>query len=104
MKIIYEAFDGVRFDDELECTEYEWKKEHEEGMKDIVFYDNDGKILEDKLSEETYSKVMHINVLTQRGVDTIRAISNYTGFCCYDDVNETGNWFWDSNDECFKRR
>lgn len=104
MKIIYEAFDGKQFDDEFECTDYEWKKEHNVSLKDLIFYDIDGKVmLGDKLSEDVYSKVMKIEVLSNNAVQAIQDIANYTGFLCYDVIREVGIWEWNNEDEKFKK-
>ena len=104
MKIIYEAFDGTQFDNEFECEDYEWKLNHEESLKDLIFYDKDGKVMTDsKLSEDVYSKVMKIEVLSNYGVQALKDIADYTGFLCYDVVNEVGIWVWNNEDENFKK-
>ena len=104
MKIIYEAFDGTQFDNEFECEDYEWKLNHEESLKDLIFYDKDGKVMTDsKLSEDVYSKVMKIVVLSNYGVQALKDIADYTGFLCYNVVNEVGIWVWNNEDENFKK-
>ena len=103
MKIIYEAFDGTQFDDEFKCEDYEWRKEHNEMLKDLTFYDKDGKILEDKLSEETYNKVMIIDVYNINALQAIQDIANYTGFLCYDAINSTGFWTWNEENSEFEK-
>ena len=78
MKIIYEAFDGTQFDNEFDCEYYEWKLNHEESLKDLIFYDKDGKVMTNsKLSEDVYSKVMKIEVLSNYGVQALKDIADY---------------------------
>ena len=104
MKIIYEAFDGTQFDNEFECTDYEWKLNHKESLKDLIFYDEDEKVMTDsKLSEDVYSKVMKIEVLSDYGVQALKDIADYTGFSCYNVVNEVGIWVWNNEDKNFKK-
>ena len=104
MKVIYEAFDGTQFDNEFSCEDYEWKLNHEESLKDLIFYDKDEKVMTDsKLSEDVYSKVMKIEVLSNYGVQALKDIADYTGFLCYDVVNEVGIWVWNNEDKNFKK-
>ena len=104
MKIIYQAFDGTQFDNEFECEDYEWKKNHEESLKNLIFYDKDGKVmLGNKLSEDIYSKVMKIEALSNNAVQAIKDIANYTGFLCYSAIKEVGIWEWNNEDEKFKK-
>ena len=104
MKIIYEAFDGTQFDDEFKCTDYEWKKEHNASFKDLIFYDIDGKVmLGDKLIENIYNNVMKIEVLSNNAVQLIQDIADYTGFCCYYDIDSIGKWSWNEKEKKFKK-
>lgn len=103
MKIIYEAFDGTQFDNEFDCEDYEWKKNHKESLKDLRFYDDHNKILKDKLSEDTYSKVMTILVFSENGLQALKDIADYTGFSCYDVIDEIGIWKWDVETENFEK-
>ena len=103
MRIIYEAFDGTQFNDEFECKDYEWKKDHEKSLCNLIFYDKNGKILNNKLSEETYNKVMTINVLTTDAIKTLEDIGDYTGFCSYYDIDSIGEWNWNKKEEKFKK-
>ena len=98
MKIIYEAFDGTHFDNESECTDYEWKKQHEAAFKELFFYDKSGNILNDKLSEETYGNTMHIEVRSQEALQALHDLADYTGFCCYESVTDIGHWYWTGDD------
>lgn len=42
MKIIYEAFDGTKFDNECECLNHEFILEHLENLLRIEFYEEEG--------------------------------------------------------------
>ena len=44
-KTIYIAFDGKEFEDENECERYESKKLEDKYGKDLLVYDNNGKLL-----------------------------------------------------------
>lgn len=103
MKIIYEAFDGTQFDNEFVCTDYEWAKNHTEGLRDIIFHGKNGEIYYDKLHENTYNNVMHIEILSEEGLKTLKDIADYTGFCCYYDVDSIGKWSWNKKEEKFKK-
>lgn len=103
MKIIYESFDGKQFDNEFDCKDYEWIKNHEKGFKDIIFYDKNGNILDNKLSSDTYNNVESIRIKSFEGVQTIKAIADYTGFYCYNDVNSVGYWYWENTIAGFKK-
>ena len=104
MKVIYEAFDGTQFDNEFSCEDYEWKLNHEKFLKDLIFYDKDGKVMTDsKLSEDVYSKVMKIEVLSDDGVQALKDIADYTGFLCYDVIDNIGVWTWNDDNKEFER-
>ena len=107
MEVIYKAFDGTCFDNEYDCEDYEWQKQHEEAFKDLIFYDKDENIIStSKLSEETYSKVMHIEIKSQEALQALHDISDYTGFLNYDDPEDVGDWVWydDGTDGYFKKK
>lgn len=97
MEIIYKAFDGTYFDNESDCQEYEWKQEHRDGFRNLILYDKDENILEDIMSEETYIKTMHIEILSQEALQALQDLAEYTGFCAYDTVDEIGDWYWKYN-------
>ena len=42
MKIIYEAFDGTKFDNERECLNHEFLLEHSENLLRIEYYYEEG--------------------------------------------------------------
>ena len=44
-KTVYIAFDGKKFDDENECERYESKELQNKYGKDLLVYDNNGKLL-----------------------------------------------------------
>lgn len=91
MRIVYVSDDGIKFDDEFECQDYEWRMQHPY-LKDVQFLDENGDLLEDVFSEETYGKTEKIIVLTQEAVNDLIALGEYTGFCCYRDVTHPGIW------------
>ena len=98
MEIMYKAFDGTYFDNEFDCQEYEWKQKHRDGFRNLILYDKDENILEDIMSEETYGKTMHIEILSQEALQALQDLADYTGFCAYDDVDDIGDWYWKGNE------
>lgn len=97
MKTIYEAFDGTQFDDEFTCTDYEWKKEHEQGLKDISFRNFQRQELIDKFSEDTYRSTYYIDITSEEGLRTLHKLADYTGYCSYEDPDSVGSWIWNED-------
>ena len=102
MRVVYIADDGTKFDDEFECTDYEWKQSHPL-LQYIKMYDKNGNRLTDLFSEETYGNVTRIFIESEEEAKALRELSNYTGFCCYESVNSSGLWLFDEKDERFVR-
>lgn len=94
MRTIYIADDGTQFDDEFECEHYEWVLNHSH-LKEIICYDEDGNVLEDILSQDTYETTMKIVVPTDEAAKELREAGRYCGFCAYGDVDSTGTWVWE---------
>lgn len=91
MRVIYIADDGKEFNEEYECLEYEWKLNHP-FLKDIILYDEHDEKLDDIFSEDTYNMAEKIIVPNKMALNDIRELSDYTGFCAYDDIVECGEW------------
>lgn len=100
MKIEYIANDGTRFDDEFECSDYEWKLKHPY-LKDIKLYDKDNNVMEDIFSEWAYGRTQRIVVDNEEAVKSLQELSSYTGFCCYESVSSSGSWIYDVKSEIF---
>ena len=93
MRVVYIADDGREFDDKYDCEDYEWKLNHP-GLNDILMYDGDGNKLDDILSYDTYGSVMKIIIPNEKSLKDLKEFGCYTGFCCYVDINEPGEWVW----------
>ena len=99
MKAIYISDDGKIFEDEWECMDYEWRLEHP--LTNIHFYDENNKELTDIFSEESYSKTEKVVVSSEKTLKELQEFANYTGFCCYYDIDECGEWVFDYKKETF---
>ena len=100
MKVIYIADDGKEFDNEYDCESYEWKLNHTH-LYEICFYDKDGNKLEDPYSEDTYNNSERIVVSTEVAMKELHELAHYTGYCCYYDIIECGEWYFDDKAETF---
>ena len=72
------------------------KKRGEDGNKIISV-----RIKEDILSEDVYNTVEFIVIKTEEILKDFRALVDYTGFCCYDDITEVGKWKFDEKKQTF---
>lgn len=91
MRTVYIANDGTMFDDEWKCMDYEWRMNH--SFAGIIFYDkHDNIIRSDVFSEETYNSVEKIVVKNKEALKNLHELADYTGFCCYNMVEEPGTW------------
>ena len=100
MRIVYIADDGKEFDDEFDCLDYEWKISHPY-LKDVRLYDEYNKELGNIFSEETYGIVERIIVPNENALKDFQELAIRTGFCCYEDVDECGEWAFDNDKEAF---
>lgn len=98
MRVVYIADDGKEFDDQYDCEHYEWKLNHP-SLNNIHLYDKDNNELEDLFSEDVYGIVVKIIVPDENAAKDLRELGDYTGYCCYEDIYEPGEWVW--NDEIF---
>ena len=94
MKVIYIADDGKEFDNEYDCESYEWKLNHAH-LDEICFYDKNGNKLDDVYSEDTYNNSERIVVPNETAMKELQELAHYTGYCCYYDIIECGEWHFD---------
>lgn len=101
MRTIYIADDGTQFDNKWDCVDYEWRQNHPY-IKEVLLYGKRRKrIKEDILSEDVYNTVEFIVIKTEEILKDFRALVDYTGFCCYDDITEVGKWKFDEKKQTF---
>lgn len=100
MRIKYIADDGTEFDDETQCEDYEWKLNHPH-LKDVHVFDEDGKEFEDIFSEDTYNQSAKIVVDNIEAVKDLQDLAEYTGYNCYEDINDVGEWRFDMHKETY---
>ena len=100
MKVIYIADDGKEFDNAYDCESYEWELNHTH-LNEIYFYDKDGNKLDDIYSENTYNNAEIIVVPNEDAVKELQELGRYTGYCCYEDITECGEWHFDYKKDTF---
>lgn len=100
MRIKYIADDGTEFDDETLCEDYEWKLNHPH-LKDIHVFDEGGNEFKDIFSEDTYNQSAKIVVDTIEAVKDLQDLGIYTGYNCYEDIDDVGEWVFDLKKETF---
>ena len=92
MKILYIADDSTQFEDEWECTDYEWRLAHPH-LKEIKFLNAAGELLtSDPLEETTYNNTETVIVPNEAALQELQDLTNYTGFCEYSDIDSIGTW------------
>ena len=100
MKVIYIANDGKEFDNKYDCENYEWELKHTH-LNEICFYDKDGNKLYDAYSEDTYNNAERIVVPNENAAKELQELARYTGYCCYGDITECGEWHFDYKEDTF---
>ena len=103
MKVVYIADDGKEFDDEFDCINYEWKVNHPH-LKDIGFYDEENNKLTDIFSEEVYCITETVVIPDEIALKELQEFADYTGFCCYKDINKCGEWIFNYDIETFVKK
>lgn len=103
MKVIYISDDGKKFDDEFDCINYEWKVNHPH-LKDIGFYDEENNKLTDIFSEEVYCITETVVIPDEIALKELQEFADYTGFCCYKDINECGEWIFNCDIGAFVKK
>lgn len=95
MRTVYVSDDGKEFKDKLECEHYEWLQRHPALQKYVHIWDGLGYPRSDILSEETYDRAQRVLILSDEALKDLQELSEYTGFCCYSQINELGTWEFD---------
>lgn len=97
MRTIYIADDGKEFDDQYKCEHYEWMLNHTH-LNDIKCYDKDNNELKDIMEEDTYNYCHKIIVPTNEAAKELNDLANYTGYCYYSHITETGTWIYEEKE------
>ena len=100
MRIVYIADDGKEFDDEYECKDYEWKLNHPH-IENVRLYGKHNKKLH---SEKTYCEVRNVIISDKNALNDLQDLAKYTGFCCYEDITECGEWKFSDEEETFVKK
>ena len=99
MKIIYIADDGKEFDNEFDCERYEWELKHP--LNGISFYDKNNNELGNIFSTDTYCTTEKVVVSNESALKSLKEFADYTGFCCYHNIKECGEWVFNDDEETF---
>lgn len=93
MKVVYEAFDGTRFDDEDECVKYENGFTHS-GVFDLDFYDKDGNkyCITDMYDESVYNNAEKVAVHNEKELEDLAWLTAENGWCEFEQIDEVGDW------------
>ncbi len=95
MKVIYEAEDGTRFTNAVDCEDYEWKLKHPVINK-IKFYDSNDEELYDIFNDVTYENADKVVVPDEECVKELHFFTEYTGYHSYDTIDSPGTWVFDT--------
>jgi hypothetical protein len=98
MKIIYESFDGIQFENEIDCIEHEWRKDHPL-LNNILMYEDGGTPITNPLDEDNYFKCVKVIVHSDEEVATLHDLVEFTGFEEYERIDSPGIWRWKREDE-----
>lgn len=95
MKVIYEAFDGCKFDDQWQCEDYENAQLHL-GLSTIDFYtSNNNKFLityDNLTSENIYNNCEKVHIHNEEELKDFLWLAEYTGWCEWNQINSPGFW------------
>lgn len=95
MKVIYEAFDGIRFDNDFDCEMYEAVVQHPE-IFSIIFYNSAGESYKVRhhapFDDEVYQACEKINVTTNGAFECLKWITKYCGWSELEQITEEGIW------------
>ncbi len=102
MKIVYIADDGKKFDNEIECYEYEEGIKHW-SLTNIDFFDKKGnpfRIDKNRIYEDsTYNNSEKIIVHNENELKDLLWLANACGWCeFYDWIDKPGTWIRESVD------
>lgn len=100
MRVIYIADDGTQFDDEFDCTDYEWKLNHPH-LKDVHVFNKNGTEFKDIFSEDTYNYSAKVVVTSDEAIKDLHDLATYAGYCCYEHIDTVGEWKFDERTERF---
>ena len=88
---IYLADDGKVFNDEFECRDYEMKVNYPQ-MDDIEIFDENGRRLENPLSDSTYGDSHTVVIHNEAELEAFKAVVYYCGWCEWQTINDVGVW------------
>lgn len=100
MKTLYIADDGRQFENEYECSNYEFGVSHPH-LKTIELYNRHGEKLSNPLDDETYFNFTKIIVHSEEELADLHDAADYTGFTGYYDIKSGGTWVFDQDKEEF---
>lgn len=101
MREIYEAYDGIRFDNEDDCWWYENSRSHKD-IYQIRFYDknNNEYHITDNYddSEDVYQCCEKIIIDTNKQLRDLKWMSEEFGWCEFNQITSPGTWIRTEDD------
>ena len=70
-------------------------------LNEICFYDKDGNKLDDIYSENTYNNAERIVVPNENAAKELQELGRYTGYCCYEHITQSGEWYFNYKKDTF---
>lgn len=93
MRTVYIADDGTKFDNKYECETYEFNltiSDH-----NLKFYDAGGALLDYPITDSRiYNLSDRVIVPDKQSLDVLREVSDYNGWCEFDDIDSIGIWMY----------
>lgn len=92
MRTVYIADDGTKFDNELDCENYEYELNVKNNT--IIMFDEEGEVL-DSSNYMNIENCYYIKIKTNNDLEILQKIYEYTGFIV---PNEIGEFYYDDSD------
>ena len=92
----WQAYDGMIFDDEEECREYENEKLASSLEGEIVFYTFDNKVIDVPYNKVNPNKVYGMAIKSRKAIEAVNDYFDQYGSIAPDDfeTEESGCWVW----------
>ena len=102
MRIVYIAEDGTEFSNVWDCEEYEALLSHQE-IYNIMFFDLMGNKTfikhGDEFNDDLYNYAEKIIIRSQKELECLKWITDYCGWCEFEDITSPGVWIREENKE-----
>ena len=104
MRTIYIAEDGTEFNNVWDCEDYEALLSHQE-IYNIAFFDEmSNKTFVkhgDEFNDDLYNYAEKIIVHNERELECLKWITDYCGWCEFEDITSPGTWIREVDEEVY---